>query len=172
MAKAKRRNRTSKIKSAPFKTQYVLFGLGADNRPRGAKLHVRYQKDITLAALSLGLRIGIADARHELLLKRLPRGRLHEAPDKAVAIIPKALLDELNAAVGGEPLPGPITIATARDHLKPGYLVLADDPMGGAGWFEAVIVGIKPGGRLRLKWRDRPAEGEFIRDAEHIALFQ
>jgi hypothetical protein len=171
-AKPKSKTKTPKTKPAPFETHYVLFGLGADKQPRGAKFAAHEEKLITRAALAMGLRIGIADVKHQSLVQRLPQGRLHEPADKAVPVIPKPLYEELNAAVGGEPFAGPITLAKAGDALKPGHLVLADGPTGGSGWYESVIVGIEPGGRLRLRWRDSPGDGEFIRDTKHVALLQ
>ena len=150
-------------------TKIVLFGLDEQERPRGAWFTDQDEALLVRMAKGLGLRMGVATApRHHAVLSKFPKGDLHATDLKAVPQVPLDLYEKLNALVGGET--GVIATAQPKswDSIEPGHLVIALDTIS-EGWLPAVVTKRREN-NLVLKWRDFPGEGEFIRNANSVAL--
>jgi hypothetical protein len=149
----------------------VLFGLDEKEQPRGAHFKQSDEVLLTRMAAGLGLRIGVAQAAHQLALAgQLPKGDVHATGNKAVPTIPLELYEKLNALVGGDT--GVISSVLPRsfDKIEPGHLVIAQDSLPD-GWWPAIIRK-KHERNLVLIWRDFPGQGEFIRDVNSVALLK
>lgn len=165
-AKAKRASRTAQ---GPAGTYIVLFGIDEGGRPHAAKFENEDQQILARLAQARGLRSAVAQgSKHSALLNRLRAGRLYATGAGSVPIVSKAVYEVLNAAVGGEH--GQISPTLPRSHqdIAPGHLVIAQSSLEN-GWYEAVVLS-REDDTLRLKWRDFPADPEFLRSMSSIAL--
>ena len=170
VAKPKKAAKPTPYPRIPKTSQLVvLFGLDEQEQPRGAQFAEKNDALLERMAKGLGLRIGIATATHQLAVAReLPKGDVHATGSKAVPIIALPLLERLNALVGGETGAISTTQPKSWDEIEPGHLVIAQDTLAD-GWWPAVVIK-KHQKNLVLKWRDYPGQGEFIRDANSVAL--
>lgn len=147
----------------------VLFGL-EDGTPRGARFPDDNQFVLAKAALTLGMRVGVATKpSHFEIVHKLPVGRLGSSGPNAMPKISKDLYDQLNALVGGDV--GRILAKPPKsiDELASGHVVLAQDSIVD-GYFEAIVLK-RASERLILRWRDYPDVPPFERTVDGVGLF-
>jgi hypothetical protein len=153
------------------KATVILFGLDEKERPRGAQFLGEDEALLTRMAKGLGLRMATPFAAHQLAVtSKLPKGDVHATDLKAVPEIALDLYERLNALVGGET--GAIATKQPKSwgEIEPGHLVIAQDSLAD-GWWPAVVMK-RHENNLVIKWRDIPGQGEFVRDANSVALLK
>ncbi|MEW6450048.1 MAG: hypothetical protein AB1490_05330 [Pseudomonadota bacterium] len=161
---------STKNKMKPDHKAVVLFGLDTEETPRGARFTNEDEIALTRLAKGLGLRIGLANAPHQLaVVSKLPKGDMSATGLQAVPRIALDLHEKLNALVGGETGVISPQMPKTWDEIQPSSLVIAQDSLS-AGWWPAVVTK-RRGKQLVLKWRDYPTS-EFIRDVNSVALLQ
>src|SRR4051812_10895483 len=147
----------------------VLFGLGEDGTPRGARFPDDDQPAMSKLALALGLRVGIAaKTAHLEFAQKLPIGRPQGPSGNSVPKISKDLYDQINALVGGDVGKLSTKLAKSFDEIAPGHVVLAQESIAD-GWFEAVVVR-REAKRLIVRWRDYPDVPPFERSVDAVSL--
>lgn len=63
----------------------------------------------------------------------------------------------------------PVTIPEDWTKIGMGSLILAEEGEG-EGWYEAIVVELRPNDLFTLKWRDYPAEPTVVRHRTRLAL--
>lgn len=136
------------------------------------------------------LKISNDDVRQ--LATKMPKGRLFDSGKAFVPFVQAAVCEQLVTHLAGPEKIRPRVVASAEDDnggetggfkpgnvspkhfpkdwsdLKVGSLVLATEG-DGEGWYESVVVAVKDR-QLTLRWRDYPAEPNFTRPPERLAL--
>jgi hypothetical protein len=168
----------SKTADNPTGPAFVVFGIGADHKPRAARFDDSQPKLVAKAAELMHLKLceinspALAD-----LAKRLPVGRLYANGNGFVPPVRKQLYATLaatvaaasrNAATNGAPRsPG---LPRSWDEIAPGHLVIANEGIG-EGWWEAIVVQVN-GDMLTLHWRDYPWQPDIIQHRSNVALIK
>lgn len=133
----------------------------------------------------------LAGDSHAALAARLPPGRVFASGRAFVPYVKAATFEALATAAGvtpsiPAPKPKPSQAASGTDEpgtqsstahhlpydwdqIKTGSVVLASEGEGD-GWYEAVVIEIKPEDLFVVRWRDWPKEPPLVRRREHLGL--
>lgn len=164
--------------AAPF---LIVFG-----KDEAGKAHASWfaEADAKLAERAAGLMamsvLRLSTDEHRAIASVIAGGKIFGSGKAFVPFVKGAAYDQLSAfpeaylaAPPAEPEPlapvPPITdVPSTRDAITVGSLVLA--PEEESGWFESVIVEIKPEALFVLRWRDWPDLPPFVRRGDNLAL--
>jgi hypothetical protein len=171
----------------------VLFGIGANGKPKAARFRKADASLATKAAAQLHLRVlKVSDAAVSALAAKLPAGRIHASGRGVVHNIRADLYSQLVAVAGSSaaadspasPVPpnagsngGPANgkkkggdnrLPASWDEIAVGHAVIAHDSADG-GWVDAIVVE-RSGDMCTLKWRDYPRDRRFTRHYRTLAL--
>jgi len=168
----------------PTGPAFVVFGIGADKKPRAARFDDSQPKLVAKAAELMNLKLreinspALAD-----VAKQLPIGRLYANGNGFVPPVQKQLYATLAARVAaasrnaatkaadGAPFEGGSPgLPRSWDEIAPGHLVIASEGIG-EGWWEAIVVEVR-GDMLTLHWRDYPWQPDIIQHRSNVALIK
>ncbi len=165
----------------PTGPAFVVFGIGADKKPRAARFDDSQPKLVAKAAELMNLKLReINSPALANLAKQLPVGRLYANGNGFVPPVQKQLYATLAATVaaasrdavtkatdGAPRSPG---LPRSWDEIAPGHLVIANEGIG-EGWWEAIVVEVR-GDMLTLHWRDYPWQPDIIQHRSNVALIK
>jgi hypothetical protein len=171
----------NKTADNPTGPAFVVFGIGADKKPRAARFDDSQPKLVAKAAELMNLKLReINSPALANLAKQLPIGRLYANGNGFVPPVQKQLYATLAATVaaasrnaateaadGAPRSPG---LPRSWDEIAPGHLVIANEGIGD-GWWEAIVVEVK-GDMLTLHWRDYPWQPDIIQHRSNVALIE
>jgi hypothetical protein len=153
---------------------FVVFGVGADKKPRAARFDNSQHKLVAKAAELMNFKLcEVNSPAIAELAKDLPEGRLYANGNGLIPPVPYqvyATLSELVATAsrktgGGNGSPG---LPRKWDEIAPGQLVVANEGAG-QGWYAAIVVEVN-GDMLTLHWRDYPWEQNIVQHRAAVAL--
>ena len=178
----------------------VVFGLGADNKPRASWFAKEDGSAAKAAARMMEVRVlTMTSAEKTALALRVPKGRIFSSGKAFMPLIQREVYDGLNKLAPAEK-PKLKIVASSSGDGKAGESSAKDDgklsdaaknagtslPADWAhitgnslvlayspddeAWFEAVVVGAGMNGSFTLKWRDYPDEPTITCKRHELAL--
>ena len=155
----------------PTGPAFVVFGIGADKKPRAARFDDSQPKLVAKAAELMNLKL------RKLIRRHLPTGETatHWSPVRQRQWVrpagsEAALRDARRHGRRSKPerrhrsgrwrASRSPELPRSWDEIAPGHLVIANEGIGD-GWWEAIVVEVK-GDMLTLHWRDYPWQPDII----------
>ena len=170
----------------------IILGLDADGKPHAARFTEAEAKAAATAADLMSYHAArVIDPELYALASNLPIGRLFNSGRALVPYVKRVVFDQLATLIEGEIKPAPRASDTAEmgapiegeesedggpPHdlwaaIEVGNTVLAKQPEGGEGWWEAIVVAVAGRGNvLSVRWRDWPDEKPFMVLRRGVAL--
>lgn len=168
----------------------VVFGIDDKGKPHASAFKA---EDAELAEKAAGLMsmhvLRLIEPEHLALAVKLPVGRIFASGKGFVPFVGRPLYEALCAAAGitpaeqparvpaakgssarkGTPEPDTFDLPTTPDAIAQNSLVLACEGPA-IGWFESVVVEVKPDDLFVMQWRDWPDMPRFARRRDQLAL--
>ena len=162
----------------------VVFGLDDSKKAHAAWFS---HADADLADRAAGLMrmkaLPVTTPEHRVIALELPAGRIFESGRGFVPFCKMAVFERLTAFPETykppmpiveevallEPMPAITGVPSRWEDISAGSLVLAPEE-DVSGWFESVVVELKPEALFVLRWRDWPDLPSFVRRGDNLAL--
>ncbi len=163
----------------PTQPAFVVFGVGADKKPRAASFDASQPKLVAIAAELMNLTLcEVTSPAIAEVAKELPVGHLYANGSGFIPTIKHQLYSWLSATVaaespdagsadGNDGSPG---LPRDWDEIAPGHLVVANEGPGN-GWWDAIVVEVN-GDMLTLHWRDFPWQENVVQHRSAVALIR
>lgn len=177
----------------------VVFGCETKGKPRGSWFAATDVAQAMEAAALMGLDALVVNSPDiDALARRVPKGRFFTSGKVFTPLIQGKVYEQLlehvpvdqrapklTIVAGGKTSDGektddkassqagdvepPVTVPEDWSKIGMGSLVLAEEAEG-AGWYEAIVVELRPNDLFSLKWRDYPEEPTIVRHRTRLAL--